>query len=291
MPFWSGPNPPAAPFKLPVTDAAERAQAVQCLTEAVYYEAGQEPLPGAQAVAQVVLNRLRHPLFPKTVCGVVFQGYEQPTGCQFTFTCDGARMRPADPVAWARSKAVAEKALAGFVMKDVGQATHYHAQYVVPYWMPTMNKLTAVGQHIFYRWPGPDGRLVAPYGGSELVAMLLVPPGAMTPAKPAPLPIQLASAHAADLAISAPAVFRLDGKGQGVATLPASAGAVDDSGAQGEAARSAAAAPEPAKLDVVKAAPPELGKLSTRAALTAPPAAVTMMAAPACAGPACGAWR
>ena len=213
MPFWTGPNPAAAPFKLVVTDPAERAQAVQCLTEAVYYEAGQEPLPGAQAVAQVVLNRLRHPIFPKTVCGVVFQGSDLPTGCQFSFTCDGARNRVADPVAWKRAKDVAEKALNGFVAPAVGQATHYHAQYVVPYWMPTMTKLVMVGQHLFYRWPGPDGRLVAPYGGSELVAMLLVPPGAMTPKAVPVVPILVASSRAADLAIVAAPEVKLEARG------------------------------------------------------------------------------
>ncbi|MGJ3626051.1 cell wall hydrolase [Sphingomonas sp. MMS24-JH45] len=83
---------------------------------------------------QVVLNRLRHPAFPKTVCGVVFQGAERSTGCQFTFTCDGALARQPSPLAWDRARKVAAAALAGAVYRPVGYATHYHTDWVVPYW-------------------------------------------------------------------------------------------------------------------------------------------------------------
>src|SRR5581483_7016511 len=87
--FSGAPNPPAAPFRL-AAGAEDRQRALTCLTQAVYYEAGFQPLAGEEAVAQVVLNRLRHPAFPKTVCGVVYDGSQRPTGCQFTFTCDGS---------------------------------------------------------------------------------------------------------------------------------------------------------------------------------------------------------
>src|SRR6202007_1851665 len=70
--------------------AADHDRAVQCLSQAVYYEAAREPLKGQEAVAQVVLNRVRHPAYPKSVCGVVYQGSAKLTGCQFTFTCDGS---------------------------------------------------------------------------------------------------------------------------------------------------------------------------------------------------------
>jgi hypothetical protein len=104
-----------------------------------------------------VLNRVRHPAYPKSVCGVVFQGSARPTGCQFTFTCDGALRWSPQPALWRQAQDVARRALAGFVDKDVGTATHYHAAYVVPYWAPTLVKMTQVGQHIFYRWTGPWG--------------------------------------------------------------------------------------------------------------------------------------
>jgi hypothetical protein len=124
---------------------------------AVYYEAGNQSDQGEAAVAQVVLNRLRHPLFPKTVCGVVFEGSALPTGCQFTFTCDGSLRRRPDTVLWNRAKRIAERALDGYVEPIVGEATHYHAIYVVPYWESGLIKVVQIGSHVFYRWPGPLG--------------------------------------------------------------------------------------------------------------------------------------
>ncbi len=151
------PNPPARPFRLDTPSLLDEARAVDCLTAAIYYEAVYESLDGQRAVAQVVLNRLRHPAYPKTVCGVVFQGSERKTGCQFTFTCDGAlKARPVEPM-WSRTREVARAALAGQVMKKVGNATHYHANYVAPYWSPNLVKVGTIGAHIFYRWTGGWG--------------------------------------------------------------------------------------------------------------------------------------
>jgi spore germination cell wall hydrolase CwlJ-like protein len=155
-PFSGLPIRPMRPFVLRA-DVDDSARAVHCMAQAVYYEAAREPLKGQQAVAQVVLNRVRHPAYPKSICGVVYQGAGLPTGCQFTFTCDGALRFSPQPVLWRRAEEVAKKALAGFVDKEVGSATHYHAAYVAPYWAPTLVKMTQVGQHIFYRWTGPWG--------------------------------------------------------------------------------------------------------------------------------------
>ena len=132
--------------------------AVECLTAAIYYEAGGEPEEGQKAVAQVVLNRVRHPAFPQTVCGVVYQGADRPTGCQFTFACDGSLARRPSWDAWERARRVAEDALAGHVDASVGTATHYHANWVVPYWAPNLDKIAVVGSHIFYRWRGYWGQ-------------------------------------------------------------------------------------------------------------------------------------
>ncbi|MDB5420017.1 MAG: hypothetical protein JWP50_3436 [Phenylobacterium sp.] len=182
-PFAAAPIAPMRPFVLK-TDAADEGRAVHCLAQAVYFEAAREPLKGQQAVAQVVLNRVRHPAYPKSVCGVVYQGASLPTGCQFTFTCDGAlRWRP-QAALWDRAVSVAKTALAGYVDRDVGSATHYHAAYVAPYWAPTLVKMTQVGQHIFYRWTGTWGEPAAftgRYAGREAVltpAVLRSAPGA-----------------------------------------------------------------------------------------------------------------
>lgn len=129
-------------------------RAVDCLAAAAWYEAGDAP-DGERAVAQVVLNRARHPAFPASVCGVIFQGSERKTGCQFTFTCDGSlSARRPSASAWVRARAIAQAALTGAVARDVGLATHYHADYVVPYWRDGLVKLAQVGAHLFYRWPG-----------------------------------------------------------------------------------------------------------------------------------------
>ena len=113
------------------------------------------------AVAQVVLNRVRHPAFPNSVCGVVYEGSTRVTGCQFTFTCDGSMRHAPIPSLWNRARKVAAAALSGSVYAPVGYATHYHANYVVPYWASSLVKTAVEGAHIFYRWSGGWGRPVA----------------------------------------------------------------------------------------------------------------------------------
>ena len=168
-PFSGLPIRPMRPFVLKA-DANDRTRAVHCMAQAIYYEAAREPLRGQQAVAQVVLNRMRHPAYPKSVCGVVFQGAARATGCQFTFTCDGSLRWAPQVDLWRRAEDVARRSLAGYVDKDVGSATHYHANYVAPYWAPTLVKMTQVGAHIFYRWTGPWGEppaFTGRYAGRE----------------------------------------------------------------------------------------------------------------------------
>jgi spore germination cell wall hydrolase CwlJ-like protein len=173
----------ARPFMLKA-NTADGAKALRCLTQAVYFESAFEPIVGQQAVAQTVLNRLRHAGYPKSVCGVIYEGAARATGCQFSFTCDGSLAREPNPTLWASAQAVAKRALSGFVMKDVGVATHYHASYVAPYWAPTLVKLKQVGQHIFYRWTGPSGTLKAfngKYrGGEDVTADILLAADART---------------------------------------------------------------------------------------------------------------
>ena len=153
IPFSTDPNPAARPFVFRGS-AEDKARALDCLAAGVLYEAGDDA-KGEQAVAQVVLNRLRHPAFPKTVCGVVFEGQERTTGCQFTFSCDGALTKWQPPeAAWSRAREIAAMALNGKVFRPVGHATHYHTDWVVPYWQASLDKVAAVGSHLFFRWSG-----------------------------------------------------------------------------------------------------------------------------------------
>jgi spore germination cell wall hydrolase CwlJ-like protein len=232
VPVSTLPNPPAEPFKFTSSDPNDRARATACLALAVYYEAGNQGPDGEAAVAQVVLNRLRHPFFPKTICGVVFEGSALDTGCQFTFTCDGSLRRRASDAGWKEASQVADRALDGYVQKAVGEATHYHTVWVVPYWQSSVVKLAQIGAHIFYRWPGGLGAPAAfhgQYAGAEPTppsvhgfdiglppvilaklddqppAALPYPPAATVAAAPTGRPVEVAML-AAPMATAAPAL-------------------------------------------------------------------------------------
>ncbi len=177
IPAINGKIDTALPFKIPNTPTYElsRSSAINCLTSAIYYEAASESERGQRAVAQVILNRVRHPAYPKSVCGVVFQGSERTTGCQFSFTCDGSMARTPQPAFWERAKRIAKDALSGKVEPSVGNATHYHTIWIVPYWAPSLQKLTTVGAHIFYRWTGywgQPGAFKDVYAGENIPAIL-----------------------------------------------------------------------------------------------------------------------
>lgn len=160
----------APPFLAQAANATAAARAVDCLTAAIYYEARSEPLEGQQAVAQVVLNRVRNPAFPNSVCGTVYEGSSRETGCQFTFTCDGSLAGRREPAAWERARRVAAAALAGFVYEPVGAATYYHTTAVHPWWDAKVRQVAHIGAHLFFQLPGAWGSSLAfrqSYGGVE----------------------------------------------------------------------------------------------------------------------------
>ena len=118
-----------------------------------------------------MVNRLRDRHFPKSVCGVVYEGWERRTGCQFSFVCDGSiARRRADPASWDRLRSLADQALNGYVSLEAGTATHYHAAYLRPNWIGSVAPIAAVGKHVFYRWKGRAGlpsALQGAYQGGE----------------------------------------------------------------------------------------------------------------------------
>ena len=189
---------PARPFSMAGASAIDRDRARQCLTAAIYYEAASEPDAGQQAVAQVILNRARHPAFPGTVCGVVYQGSEH-AGCQFSFACDGAMARVPARAAWVRAARAAGMALAGYVYAPVGLATHYHTYAVTPAWNRSLVMTDVVGAHFFHRWKGYWGTSAAfnqRYAGGEPVPG---PHREIQPLAP-PTPEMIAAAGAAAVA-------------------------------------------------------------------------------------------
>lgn len=146
----------APPFRL--ANPIDTAHDLDCLTAAVYYEARGESREGQAAVAQVVLNRVRSPAFPKTVCGVVYQGAASHS-CQFSFACDRQVGAHHEADAWDRARVVASRALGGYVMSTVAGATHFHVVSLGALWNGSMVKVAQVGQHVFYGFGGHRGAL------------------------------------------------------------------------------------------------------------------------------------
>ncbi|WP_370674724.1 cell wall hydrolase [Pleomorphomonas sp. PLEO] len=124
----------------------------KCLAEAIYFEARSEPRKGQIAVAQVVLNRVKNPAYPDTICKVVYQNRDKYNECQFSFACDGRRDIVFDKSAWRRAQQVAGEVTSGAAwLDDVGTATHYHATYVRPNWASVFTKKAKIGMHVFYQ--------------------------------------------------------------------------------------------------------------------------------------------
>lgn len=217
---------PAVPFSTLAASGTDRARALECLTAAIYYEAASEPDAGQAAVAQVVLNRVRHPAFPASVCGVVYQGSERVV-CQFSFACDGAMARVPARAAWARAARAAGAALAGYVYAPAGLATHYHTYAVTPSWNRSLVMTDVVGAHFFHRWKGYWGTAAAfrqRYRGGEPV------PGPHTAAVPLPtlapvaMPVAMPAATP-PMTVRAPYIASgapLDPRGSGDALPPPS---------------------------------------------------------------------
>ena len=132
------------------TDRAAREQ--RCLAEAIYFEARSEPEAGQAAVAQVVLNRVNSGLYPSTVCGVVYQNRNRHLACQFSFACEDRSLRITEPDSWRQAVRVARQVTDGTTyLADIGDATHYHANYVRPFWAKRLKRMDRIGHHIFYK--------------------------------------------------------------------------------------------------------------------------------------------
>lgn len=131
---------------------AQREKERMCLAKGIYFEARGEPIKGQMAVAQVIMNRVREGYYPDSVCGVVFEGAHRRNKCQFSFACDGHKDVPRNKKLWNLAKELAGKTINGQIwLADIGNASHYHADYVKPRWRRYMRKIKKIGVHIFYR--------------------------------------------------------------------------------------------------------------------------------------------
>jgi spore germination cell wall hydrolase CwlJ-like protein len=146
-PQTSRPVPPRSPLVGIVKSDKE----MRCLAEAIYFEARSEPEKGQAAVAQVVLNRTQHEAYPNTVCGVVYQNRHRYLACQFTFACEGKALRTDEPGPWSTAQRIARDVAEGRTyLPGVGNATHYHANYVRPWWARYMERRERIGRHLFF---------------------------------------------------------------------------------------------------------------------------------------------
>ena len=132
-------------------DPKDSARQMRCLAEAVYFESRSEPENGQAAVAQVVLNRVRSGIFPTDICGVVYQDRNRPFACQFSFACEGKSLRIEEPGAWAIATRIAQDVVSGVNFNPkIAEALNYHANYVYPFWAPSLRRVDRIGAHIFY---------------------------------------------------------------------------------------------------------------------------------------------
>ncbi|MGE3142691.1 MAG: cell wall hydrolase [Hyphomonadaceae bacterium] len=201
---------PLADTAAATPDKAANARDLRCLSEAVYYEARGESRRGQEAVAEVVMNRVRSGFYPGSVCGVVYQGSARATGCQFTFTCDGSLDRRPRGAAWAEAQSVAREVMLGYARPLTGRATHYHTTAVDPRWSSMLVETGRIGEHIFYRFPNraerarllQEAALRAPAAAAadeiddaaEVEGVEIAPPPlAAAAAAPAPTPVRAAA--------------------------------------------------------------------------------------------------
>lgn len=282
---YGGPLQAAAPFQL--GGALDASRDLECLTQAVYYEARGETPAGQAAVAQVVLNRVRHPAFPKSVCAVVYQGAYGRGACQFSFACDGSMRKRREPRAWARAEKVASRALSGAVAANVGNATHFHTVNVAPAWGSQLMRVGQVGLHVFYKFGGRHGRPSAFTGKPErsleelprrddnapvLASLVPAAPSAPEPAAHGAGTIYLAKAVVdakAEAAADEAVATAMTAPAKAAASKPAALKPVAPKGAQtAQAAPSAdgAAKPASAELKVSETFPVRTSKPTSGAA-------------------------
>lgn len=124
-----------------------------CLATALYFEARGESVKGQFAVAEVILNRVDSHRYPNSVCGVVNQGSNRRSGCQFSYTCDGKADRIREKAAYSQVAKIAKLMLDGAPRSLTSGATHFHTTQVKPRWARRFPRTAKIGSHLFYRQP------------------------------------------------------------------------------------------------------------------------------------------
>ena len=236
-----------------------------CLARAVYFEARGEPIAGQIAIAQVVLNRVAAGRWPPTICGVVYQGVERGSKCQFSFACTDTPKRELAGEAWERAEWIADEVLSGGAwLGELLQADHFHRVDLRPVWRLGLQYVRVIGRHVFYAprgvlvdrtWISAEDRAVAgagyPAAASHAATSHVVTSHVVTGSVP-----HRSRGDAAQLGSARPAIATAP-----VADAPATAALMPGSDARPE--RMGPPAPRPARssavADRVRAAAPSTG--------------------------------
>lgn len=117
---------------------------LNCLAEALYFEARGEGSRGQRAVGEVILNRVDSRKFPNSVCGVVKQRGQ--------FSYRSMRNRAIrNKAVYSRIRNIARDLMNGGPRNLTGGATYFHTPAVRPAWSRRFKRTTRIGAHIFYR--------------------------------------------------------------------------------------------------------------------------------------------
>jgi N-acetylmuramoyl-L-alanine amidase len=124
---------------------------ISCLAKNIYWESRSEPRAGQLAVAHVTINRMVHPKFPATICGVVYQGDESTFGrCQFSWWCDGKSDHPTEHRAWKSAVELAAAVVSGRHSDPTNGALFFHHHKVRPHWATSKRLSAQIGKHLYY---------------------------------------------------------------------------------------------------------------------------------------------
>jgi spore germination cell wall hydrolase CwlJ-like protein len=133
-------------------------QDINCLAEAVYFEARSESRAGQLAVAQVILNRVRSSKFPNTVCSVIRSGKYNKSGkiiknkCAFSYWCDGKTEEIANDEAYDHALEISYMAIDGIKFLALERAFFFHSTKTKPYWVNDYKFVKQIDNHLFYEY-------------------------------------------------------------------------------------------------------------------------------------------
>lgn len=132
---------------------------IKCLADNMYFEGRNQTTRGKIGIGLATINRVKSKHFKDSVCEVVwFKAVSKRTGkmtAHFSWTLDGKSDKIKNHKAYVEIYQIAEAMLAEGSLDNFYDftegATHYHADYITPYWATKMTMIAQIGDHIYYR--------------------------------------------------------------------------------------------------------------------------------------------